>query len=252
MDLQLNGRTCIVTGASTGIGAGCARVLAAEGARVAIVGRRAHLLDELADGIAAAGAERPLVIVADLLQTTGAAQVAKTALDAFGHVDVLVNSLGNSRTLKPDAGDAAWDEAMNLNFTSTRRMTEAVLPQMRARKWGRVINITGSMEPRATNGATAAKGAVHMWSKGLSCDVAAEGVTVNCIPPGRINSEQILGRLYPTEESRRDFIERFIPIGYFGEPEDIGNLVAFLSSPLARYITGTVIHVDGGMHNFGH
>lgn len=252
MELQLAGKTAVVTGASTGIGAGCAKVLAAEGMRVAIVGRRANLLEALADGIASAGAERPLVIVADLLQTSGAGEVAKAALAAFGHVDVLVNSLGNSRTLKPDSDDAAWDEAINLNFTSTRRMTQAVLPQMRARKWGRIINITGSMEPRATNGATAAKGAVHMWSKGLSCDLAPEGITVNCIPPGRINSEQILNRLHPTEQARQDFIERYIPIGYFGEPEDIGYLAAFLSSPLAHYITGAVIPVDGGMHNFGH
>jgi 3-oxoacyl-[acyl-carrier protein] reductase len=252
MDLQLVGRTCIITGASTGIGAGCARALAAEGARVAIVGRREAFLRDVADQIAAKGFERPLPIVADLLDASGAAQVAKAAIDAFGHVDILVNSLGNSRTLKPDSSDAEWDEAMNLNFTSTRRMTQAVLPQMRARKWGRIINITGSMEPRATNGATAAKAAVHMWSKGLSCDLAAEGITVNCIPPGRINSEQILSRLHPTEAARREFIERHIPIGYFGEPEDIGYLVAFLSSPLARYITGAVVPVDGGMHAFGH
>lgn len=252
MDLQLDGRTCVVTGASTGIGAGCAKVLAAQGARVAIVGRREQFLRAVADEIAAAGFERPVPIVADLLEASGAEKVAKAATDAFGHVDILVNSLGNSRTLKPDSSDAEWDEAMNLNFTSTRRMTQAVLPQMRARKWGRIINITGSMEPRATNGATAAKGAVHMWSKGLSCDLAAEGITVNCIPPGRINSEQILSRMHPTEAARRDFIERYIPIGYFGEPEDIGYLVAFLSSPLARYITGAVIPVDGGMHAFGH
>lgn len=252
MDLELNGRVCVVTGASTGIGAGCAKVLAAQGARVAIVGRRESFLRDVAEEIAAAGFERPVAIIADLLEAAGADKVAKAANDAFGHVDILVNSLGNSRTLKPDSSDAEWDEAMNLNFTSTRRMTQAVLPKMRERKWGRIINITGSMEPRATNGATAAKGAVHMWAKGLSCDLAAEGITVNCIPPGRINSEQILTRLHPTEQARRDFIERYIPIGYFGEPEDIGYLVAFLSSPLARYITGAVIPVDGGMHAFGH
>lgn len=252
MDLQLAGRTCVVTGASTGIGAGCAKVLAAQGACVAIVGRREALLRGVADEVSAAGFERPVPIVADILEASGAAQVAKSAIDAFGHVDILVNSLGNSRPLKPDSSDAEWDEAMNLNFTSTRRMTQAFLPQMRERKWGRIINITGSMEPRATNGATAAKGAVHMWAKGLSCDLAAEGITVNCIPPGRINSEQILSRLHPTEKARQDFIERYIPIGYFGEPEDIGNLVAFLSSPLACYITGAVVPVDGGMHAFGH
>jgi len=98
----------------------------------------------------------------------------------------------------------------------------------------------------------AAKAALHLWAKGLACEVAAEGVTVNTIQPGRINSEQILAKLHPTEESRRTFIERNIPIGYFGEPADIAHVVAFLASPLARYVTGTVIPVDGGMRYSAH
>lgn len=120
---------------------------------------------------------------------------------------------------------------------------------MQAKRWGRILNLSGSMEPRSLNAATAAKAALHLWAKGLSCDVAAHGITVDTLAPGRIDSEQVRDRLHPTEESRRAFIDRYIPIGHFGEPED---LVAFLASPRARYITGAVTPVDGGMHFFAH
>jgi len=121
---------------------------------------------------------------------------------------------------------------------------------MRTQRFGRIINITGANEPPNVNIASVAKAALHNWAKGLSRELARDGITVNCLPPGRINSEQILERLHPTPENRRAFIDANIPIGYFGEPEDMAYLVAFLASPLARYITGEVIHVDGGMHRF--
>ncbi len=252
MDLQLSGRTCLITGASVGIGRGVARVLAAEGVRLAITARRAPLLRELAGEIAASGAVPPLVVVTDITAEAAAATIRDTVLGAFGGLDILVNNAGASRPMTPDAADAEWDEAFALNFTAARRLTQAFLPSMRERKWGRIINITGSSEPLSTNGAMAAKAALQLWGKGLSRDVAADGVTVNAIPPGRIISEQIVERLYPGEETRRRFAEENIPVGYFGEPRDIAHLVAFLASPLARYITGEVIRVDGGLQRFAH
>jgi len=252
MDLQLADRTALVTGASTGIGTGIARCLAREGVRLAITARRADRLQALADEIAAAGGPRPVIVAADVTAAQGPADIARQATEALGQVDILVNCAGGSRPLPVEAGDQAWDEAFALNFTAVRRLTDALLPGMRRRRWGRVINISGSMEPRSLNAASAAKAAVHVWAKGLSCDVAREGVTVNTIAPGRINSEQILNRLYPTEQARQDFIAANIPIGHFGEPEDMGNMAAFLCSPLAGYITGAVVPVDGGMHYFAH
>jgi 3-oxoacyl-[acyl-carrier protein] reductase len=251
MDLMLAGRTGLVTGASAGIGSGIATALAREGVSLAVTARRREGLDALADRIERAGGPRPAVLTGDLTDGADVARIAEEAVAALGQVDILVNNAGASRPLGGLGDDATWDEAMSLNFTSTRRLTEHLLPAMRARRWGRIVNITGLMEPRTLNAATAAKAAVHLWAKGLACDVAKDGVTVNSIPPGRINSDQILNRLYPTEESRADFIERHIPMGHFGEPEDIGNLVAYLASPLAAYITGNVIPVDGGMHFFG-
>jgi len=250
MDLQLANRTALVTGASRGIGRAAARVLAAEGCRVAVVARRGPLLAELAEEIVADGGQAPLVVVADLVADGGPAVVARRVLEAFGGLDILVNNAGSSRPVPWDASEEQWREGMTLNFELVRRMTNEVVPAMRKQGFGRIINITGANEPPAVNIASVAKAAVHNWAKGLSRVLAPDGITVNCLPPGRINSEQILERLHPTEENRRAFIAENIPIGRFGEPEEMACLIAFLASPLARYITGEVIHVDGGMHRF--
>jgi 3-oxoacyl-[acyl-carrier protein] reductase len=137
---------------------------------------------------------------------------------------------------------------MTLNFTRLRQLTHAVLPGMIERRWGRIINITGKSEPDRINAAFAAKAAVHSWAKGLSRDIGRFGITVNAIAPGRIISEQIL-RNYPEEERRR-FSAEEIPVGAYGEPADLACLAVFLASPLAHYITGTVIPVDGGLRRY--
>jgi len=251
MDLELSGRTALVTGASRGIGRGAAKVLAAEGCRVAIVARRKELLDELAAEIAAGG-DKPAIIVEDVVAPGAAARIREKAEKALGHVEILVNSAGGSRPIPWDAPDAAWDEGMTLNFEAVRKLTHAFIPAMRARKFGRIITMTGTSEPEAINVASSAKAAVHAWAKGLSRVLAKDGITVNCLPPGRIKSEQILEKLHPTPESRAAFVKANIPVGYLGEPEDMAYLIAFLASPKARYITGEVIHVDGGMRRFAH
>jgi 3-oxoacyl-[acyl-carrier protein] reductase len=250
MNLQLDDKTCLVTGASRGIGRGTAKVMAAEGCRVAIVARRASLLDELAAEIADAGGVRPLVIAEDLTSDGGVERVRDRVLATFGGLDILVNNAGSSRPVKWDASEEQWLEGMRLNFDLVRRLTNQFVPTMRAQRFGRIINVTGANEPLGVNIASVAKAGLHNWAKGLSRELARDGITVNCIPPGRIKSEQILERLHPTAENRQAFIDAHIPIGYFGEPEDLAHLIAFLASPLARYITGEVIHVDGGMHRF--
>ena len=250
MDLQLEGRTCLVTGASQGIGKGTARIMAAEGCRVAILARRKALLEDLADEIAGTGATRPEVIDEDITEEGAPGRIRDRVYDALGGLDILVNCAGGSRPVPWDAPDDAWHEGMTLNFEALRRLTLPFIPKMQEHGFGRIINITGTSEPGSVNIAASAKAAVHAWSKGLSRVLAPDGITVNCLPPGRIISEQILNKVHPDPAERQAFVEANIPVGYLGEPEDMGYLIAFLASPLARYITGEVIHVDGGMRRF--
>jgi len=248
LDLQLEGRTALVTGASMGIGRAIAVRLAAEGARLAIAARREDLLEQVADGIEKAGGTRPAIVVADVMQPESPQRIRDAAVRALGKVEILVNSAGGSRPLPADASDQSWDEALTLNFTRLRQLTHSILPGMVAQKWGRIINITGKSEPERINASFAAKAAVHAWAKGLSREIGKHGITINSIAPGRIITEQIL-RLYP-EDERREFAEREIPVGEYGQPDDLAVLAVFLASPLARYMTGTVIPVDGGLRRY--
>jgi 3-oxoacyl-[acyl-carrier protein] reductase len=248
MDLQLVGKTALVTGASTGIGRAIANGLAAEGVCIAAVARRTSLLEELAGEIERVQGPRPLLITQDIMVVDAATRLRDAVLTSLGHVDILVNCAGGSRPLPLDAPEEKWEEAITLNFTRQRQITHALLPQMIERHWGRIINITGKSEPDRLNAAFAAKAAMHAWAKGLSRDIGKFGITVNSIPPGRIMSEQIR-RNYP-EDFRKSHAAAEIPAGAYGEPEDLAVLAVFLALPLAHYITGAVIPVDGGLRRY--
>jgi len=248
MDLELRSKTAVVTGASIGIGRAVAKALALEGVRVVAVARRKDLIEKLAREVQAEGGADVIPLTQDIMQENAAKTLAAAATAELGHVDILINNAGGSRPLPVDAPDSDWDEAIALNFTRYRQLAHALLPQMIEHRWGRIINITGKSEPEGLNAAFAAKAAVHAWAKGLSREIGTHGITVNCIPPGRIMSEQIR-RNYP-EDFRKQFAEEEIPVGYWGEPEDLAALAIFLASPKARYITGAVIPVDGGLRRY--
>jgi 3-oxoacyl-[acyl-carrier protein] reductase len=244
MDLGIAGKTALVTGASAGIGRAIARALAAEGVQLAVVARRRDLLESLEREIGA----KLTIIEQDLMAEDAARRIAGAALAGLGAVDILVNNAGGSRKFQLHTDEAQWHEALTLNFTRQRQLADLLVDQMIARKWGRIVNITGKSEPEGINGAFCAKAAMHSWAKGLSREVGKHGITVNCIPPGRIISEQILRNYTP--EYRQWQSEHEIPAGEYGQPEDLANLVCFLASPRARYITGAVIPVDGGLRRY--
>ena len=248
MDLGIKGKTALVTGASSGIGRGIAIALGREGVQVAITARRRDLLQETAKEISNVGGMSPIVIECDLLQEGAAGKIADTALKELKNVAILINNAGGSRSFDLDTTEEQWEEALTLNFTRQRQLARSLLNSMIDAKWGRIINITGKSEPDGINGAFCAKAAMHSWAKGMSREVGKHGITVNCIPPGRIISEQILRNYSP--EYREWQSENEIPVGEYGQPEDIANLVCYLVSPLARYITGTVIPVDGGLRRY--
>src|SRR3954453_11118909 len=243
MELALKGKCALITGASIGIGRAAAVALAKEGGKIGVAGRRRNLLEELQKEIGA------LVIIKQDFLAEGAPQrIAEAALKGLGHVDILVNNAGGSRRFTLESSEEQWEEALTLNFRRHRQLTHLLLGQMMERKWGRIINVTGKSEPEGLNGAFAAKAAMHSWAKGLSREVGRHGITVNSIPPGRIDSEQIRRNYSPERRAKEE--REDIPVGEYGKPEDAANLICFLASPLARYITGTVIPVDGGMRRY--
>jgi 3-oxoacyl-[acyl-carrier protein] reductase len=243
MELGIKGKCALITGASIGIGRAAAVALAKEGVKLAVAARRRNLLEDLQKETG------PLVIIEQDFLAEGAPQrIAEAAMKGLGRVDILVNNAGGSRRFTLESTDEQWEEALTLNFRRHRQLTHALLGQMMERKWGRIINITGKSEPEGLNGAFAAKAAMHSWAKGLSREVGRHGITVNSIPPGRIDSEQIRRNYSPERRAKEE--REDIPVGEYGKPEDAANLICFLASPLARYITGTVIPVDGGMRRY--
>lgn len=253
--IDLAGRLAVVTGASAGIGRATAIALASAGADVLAVARRREPLEELAVREVAG---RITPVVADLTDPEGTRAVLE-AVQALGRLDILVNAAGGSRTVAIDSPEEAWVEAMELNFGSLRRLTHALLPfLLEAGEHGRIVCVTGSSEPAtnpvfgdasrqsALNAANSAKAAVHAWAKGLSREVGRHGVTVNSVAPGTVLTEQ-LARIFPTDADReRHVAEMGIPLGRFGRPEELADAILFLASPLARYVTGEILHVDGG------
>lgn len=246
MNLGLDGTRAIVTGAGAGIGRAVASTLAENGAQVLLVARRAHTLEMVADHITESAGTRPTFFSCDLTAPDAVRRIGWAAREKLGGVDILVNNAGQADPPSGVLDEEAWRRSFELNFHVKRRLAEEFRHELETSGRGRVVNMVGLLEPVAVTAAQAAIAACRLWSKAFSREVAAAGVTVNCVAPGRIDSEQVR-RHFPTAELREEYAAQNIPSKRFGEPEEVATLIAFLCSTRASYLNGETIGVDGGL-----
>lgn len=249
MNLYLKGKTAIVTGASQGIGRAIVKELAAEGVKVFATGRNKDLLNSLVSEIKASGDVLPVIFAQDLLAADGPENIAAAALSELGHVDILVNNAGQSQPVGVTGPEEPWARSMGLDFERPRQLTQQLIPHFIDRKQGNILNLSSTYELRTLNVSAVAKAALVIWSKQLAGELGKYGIRINCLQPGLIDTENI--RPYFPGDERRKFAESEIPLGDFGEPQDMANMAVFLVSPRAKYVTGTVAVVDGGGRRYG-
>ena len=240
---DLTGKTALVTGASGGIGGAIAKTLHAAGANVGLSGTRTEPLEALAAELG----DRAHVLPCNLGDAEAVTALPKRATDAMGGLDILVNNAGITRdNLFMRMSDEEWQSVIDVNLTSTFRLCKGVLRGMMKARWGRIVNISSVVgatgNPGQGNYAAAKAGMVGM-TKSLAYEVATRGITVNAVAPGFIETA-MTDKL--TDDQKSAILTQ-IPSGRMGTPDEIASAVLYLSSAEAGYVTGTTLHVNGGM-----
>jgi NAD(P)-dependent dehydrogenase (short-subunit alcohol dehydrogenase family) len=247
---QFSGKTVLVTGATSGIGKACALAFAKRGALVACVGRNENALSSVADEIKRSGTEA-LTIRADLASDAGSDEAVSRTIDEFGGIDVLVNAAGHisSGTIE-NTSDEAWDDMMNINVRAAFRLMRKAMPGLIERK-GNVVNVSSVTGLRSFPGVLAycvSKSAVDQLTRCAALEVAAKGVRVNAVNPGVVVTD-IHKRGGMDQQAYEAFLERSKtthPLGRVGDAKEIAELVTFLASDAASWITGATYSIDGG------
>ncbi len=249
MELAIRGRLAIVTGASSGLGRACALALAAEGVRLAVGARRTDLLDTLVDEARAAGSPEAVAYKLDLADPAAIDAFLAAVRDGQGDADILIANSGPPKTgAVANLSLADWDAAYGPTMRSMLQLVLAVVPAMREKKWGRIINLSSSSikTPMANLAlSNAFRAGLAGALKTLSREVAADGVTINVIATGKIETAR--ARAVYADPAAWAKQQGEIPFGRFGTPEEFAPVVAFLCGEGARYISGTTISVDGGL-----
>jgi len=244
--MSMEGRVAIVTGAAKGIGRGVARTLAREGADIVIVDINLQGAQQVADEIQASG-RKTLAMKVDISCKQDVLDAVEATIQTFDRIDMLVNNAGiaEPETVE-DLSEADWDRTININLKGPFLFSQAVIPQMKKQGGGRIVNISsiaGKIGGICAGPAYAAsKAGVMCLTKSFSKALAKFNILVNSVSPGQIDTD--LNKLFP-EDMNKIFMEA-IPLGHYGQPEDIAEAVAFLCSDKARWITGEIFNVDGG------
>jgi NAD(P)-dependent dehydrogenase (short-subunit alcohol dehydrogenase family) len=249
---RLAGKSAVITGGGTGIGQAIALAFAREGARVAVAGRRKAKLEETLRLMQEAGCFA-LALECDVTKAEDTERAVKSAEDAFGKVDVLVNNAGalSVSTVETIAEDD-WDRVMATNVKGPFLMSRAALPAMRRAGGGSIVNVgsvLGIVAIRDRAAYCASKGAVSMLTMAMALDHARDNIRVNCVCPSIVESDMTQNLFAETEAGRKARESRLasIPLGRFGKPSDIAGLAVFLASEESSWMTGTVIPLDGGV-----
>jgi 3-oxoacyl-[acyl-carrier protein] reductase len=250
MDLGIRGRTALVTGASAGIGAAVALSLAREGVRLAVAARRAEALDTVVGEAKRIGAFDAAPLALDLSDPDSIALALERLAREFGEPDIVVLNGGGPKAGRfTEMSLSDWDGAYQLLLRGMLSILDNVVPGMRARKWGRIVALTSSSVKQPIDAlvlSNAFRTALVSALRTLAVEVAGDGVTVNCIATGRIDTER-LRELYGNDERRLQQAAREVPIGHIATPQEFAPLAVFLCSEPARYVTGQTISVDGGL-----
>lgn len=248
MNLYLKGKTAIVTGASQGLGRAIAKELAIEGVKVFATARNKDKLNSFKAEVILAGGIEPIIFIQDIMEIDSPDNIATAAIAALGHIDILINNVGQSRQVDITGPEETWIESVTLDFDRPRQLTQQLLPHMIERKQGVILNLSSTYELRNINVSAVAKASVVAWSKALSSQLGRYNIRVNCLQPGLLDTQNV--RNIFSDEERKVFAEREIPLGDFGEAQDAANMATFLVSPRAKYITGIVAAVDGGLRRY--